>query len=426
MKRIRQFLHAQRFALILITSILVGSLAGYLFKKNVAVVKPVGDIFLNALFTAVVPLVFFSISSAVAGMAGSIRLFKILFWMLTVFAATGVLAAILMLVAVQAYPPAQGVDLPVPEKVSMEHASTGDQIVSAVTVPDFINLLSKKNMLAMIVFAVLVGLATSAAGERGKAFADFLHAGNEVFMKIISYIMLAAPVGLAACFANLVGAFGPDLLKSYLRAMVLYYPICIAYFFIAFTLYAYMAGRARGVKSFWSNIPPAALTAAATGSSFATIPLNLEAANKVGVPKDISEVVIPIGATIHMDGSVLAALLKIAFLFGIYHMPFTGIETFASAIGISLLSGMVMSGIPGGGFTGEILIVTLYGFPPEALPIISMIGTVVDSPATMVNSVGDNVASMMIARIMGGRNWMDRKLHSSRQAAPQVEELVEV
>lgn len=408
MKRIRKFLKAQRFSLILVGSILFGSLLGYLLKQDAAILKPLGDILLNALFVTVVPLVFFSISSAVAGMASSTRLFKIMAWMLLIFAVTGVAAAMLMIAGVQAYPPAEGFVLPQAQQVSLERAGFGEQIVSALTVPDFPQILSRKSMLAMIIFAVLVGLATSSAGDKGRAFAAFLHAGNEVFMRIISYIMLYAPIGLAAYFAYLVGVNGPELLGSYWRAMIVYYPICIAYFFIAFTIYAYLAGRAKGVKAFWSNIPPAAMMATASGSSFATIPLNLEAADRIGVPRDISEVVIPIGATIHMDGSVLAAMLKIAFLFGVYNMPFEGVGTLASAMGIALLSGMVMSGIPGGGFTGEILIVTLYGFPPEALPLISMIGQLVDAPATAVNAVGDNVASMMIARVMGGRKWMQK------------------
>ena len=142
----------------------------------------------------------------------------------------------------------------------------------------------------------------------------------------------------------------------------------------------------------------------------ATIPANLEAANKTGVPKDISEVVIPIGATIHMEGSCLAAILKIAFLFGLFQMNFSGLETIATAIGIALLVVVVVSGIPGGGTIGELLIISIYGFPLEAFPIITMIGTLVDAPATMLNAIGDNVSSMIVARMLGGKNWMTTKM----------------
>jgi Na+/H+-dicarboxylate symporter len=124
------------------------------------------------------------------------------------------------------------------------------------------------------------------------------------------------------------------------------------------------------------------------------------------VPEDIREVVIPVGATIHMEGSCLSAILKIAFLFGIFGQDFAGPGTILIAVGVAMLSGTVMSGIPGGGFLGEMLIVTLYGFPPETLPLLSMIGTLVDPPATMVNACGDNVCSMMVARVLEGPQWI--------------------
>jgi len=409
MDRARLVLKSQAFSLVLIAAILLGSLAGWLLGERAAAVKPLGELFLNALFVTVVPLVFFSISSAVAGMAGAARLLKVLGWMLVVFAATGVVAAVVMLAAVRAFPPAEGAALGGTTTAAARQANVGEQIVGALTAGDFVGLLSRRNMLALIVFAVLVGLATSAAGEKGRPFAALLQSANAVFLKVVSYIMLYAPVGLAAYFAWLVGVFGPQLLGAYLRAMVVYYPVCLGYFFAAFTVYAFLAGGAGGVRAYWSNIPPAALTAAATGSSFATIPASLQAAERIGVPRDIREMVIPIGATIHMDGSVLSAVLKIAFLFGLYRMPLAGAETLASAAGVALLSGAVMSGIPGGVCAGEVLIVTLYGFPPEALPIISMIGTLVDPPATMVNAAGDSAAGMMVARILGGRGWMRRR-----------------
>jgi Na+/H+-dicarboxylate symporter len=179
-------------------------------------------------------------------------------------------------------------------------------------------------------------------------------------------------------------------------------------------LYSLFAGGKTGMKLFWKEVISPAVTSLATSSSVATIPVNLKAAEQIGVPKDIREIVIPIGATAHMDGSCLSAILKISFIFGIFNMPFHGIDTYFTAILIAVLSGVVMSGVPGGGFIGEALIVTMYGFPPEALPILAMIGTLVDPPATMVNATGDTVASMMVARILEGKEWMKRKLKGGK------------
>ncbi len=401
-----KFIRSYGFSLLLIASIGIGSLLGIGLKKEAALFKPFGDVFLNLLFTAIIPLVFFSISSAVAGMSDGRRLGKILAAMLFVFIVTGMVASTIMAVAVQFYPPAAGIRLDVSVPPGLQQFATSEQIVRAFTAPDFPDILSKKNMLALIIFSILVGLATSAAGEKGKAFSLFLSSASEVMMKLISYIMFYAPVGLCAYFAYFIGVYGPELLGSYMRVVTIYYPLTVLYFFLAFTLYAGIAAGGPGIRTFWKNIIPPSLTAMATGSSVATIPLNLEAANATGVPRDISEVVIPIGATIHMEGSCLAAILKIAFLFGVYHMDFSGIGTVAAAVGIAILCGTVVSGIPGGGTIGELLIISLYGFPPEAFPIITMIGTLVDPPATMVNAIGDNVSSMMVARMLGGKDWM--------------------
>lgn len=406
--KLPSFLKSYGFSIILIISIIIGAFLGIIYQKDAIVFKPFGDIFLNLLFTAIVPLVFFSISSVVAGMTNIRRLGKIMASMIFVFVVTGLIASAVMVIGVVLYPPAEGVKIALGAGVNAEHFKISDQIVKAFTAPDFADILSKKNMLALIIFSILLGLATSASGERRKAFANFLTSASDVMMKLISFIMYYAPIGLCAYFAYLVGVFGPELLGAYAKAMILYYPTAILYFFIAFTIYAFIAAKGEGVSRFWRNIIPASVTALATGSSMAAIPANLEATDKTGVPKDISEVIIPIGATMHMEGSCLAAILKIAFLFGVFQMNFFGVETIATAIGIALLVGVVVSGIPGGGTIGELLIISIYGFPLESFPIITMIGTLVDAPATMLNAVGDNVASMLVSRMLGGKDWIKK------------------
>lgn len=401
-----------RSSLILLASITVGSIAGIVLKEKASALKPFGDIFLNLLFTIVVPMVFFSISSAVASMGDGRRLARILGWMMVVFTVTGAIASLIMIFAVKAFPPAAGIQIQLANIPAVGHLPWQEQMVRTFTVTDLPELLSKKNMMALIVFSLLIGLACLSAGRKAQAFTEFLKAGNEVMGKAIGFIMLYAPVGLGAYFAYLVGVFGPQLLGSYFNAMLIYYPVSLFYFFVFFSLYAYIAAGGWGVRTFWKNIIPVSLTSLATCSSLASIPINLEAAKNTGVREDIREVVIPIGSTIHMDGSCLSAVLKIALLFGLYHMSFTGPGTILTAVGIALLSGTVMSGIPGGGFLGELMIVTMYGFPMEALPIISMIGTLVDPPATMVNAVGDNVSSMLVARVLDGPHWMEKDAKS--------------
>ena len=399
-----------RFPILLLSSIILGCIIGLIMGEKASIFKPFGDIFLNAMFTIVVPLVFVTITSAVSSMADMRRLGKILGSMLLVFVITGLIASIIMITTVNIFPPAKGVHIEMPEAEEIEPLKTSEQIVSAITVTYFTELISRKNMLPLIIFSIFFGLCVGLIGEKGKKIAEGLNILSEVFLKMVSIIMYYAPIGLGAYFAALIGTFGPELLGSYARAMVVYYPICIIYFFVAFFFYSYFAGGMNGVKTYFKNIFPVAITSIATQSSVASLPVNLEAAKKIGVPKDVRDIVIPIGATAHMDGSCLSAILKISFMFGIFDMPFKGIGTYVTAIIISVLSGVVMSGVPGGGLIGEMLIVNLYGFPAEAFPIIATIGYLVDPPATMINVTGDSLASMMVTRIIEGKDWMSKKL----------------
>ncbi len=378
--------------------------------EKATIFQPLGDIFLNIMFTIVVPLVFVTISSAVSSIVDMKRLGKIIGSMLLVFVVTGIIASVLMIIVVNVYPPAKGVNIAMEVAEEIAPLKTGEQIVKAVTVSDFPELISRKNMLPLIIFSIFFGICVSLLGEKAKPITDLLNLLSDVFLKMVSLIMYYAPIGLGAYFASLIGNFGPELLGSYARAMAVYYPLCILYFFIAFFFYSYFASGMVGVKVLFKNIFPVAITSLATQSSIATIPVNLSSAKRIGVPKDIRDIVIPIGATAHMDGSCLSAILKISFLFGIFDIPFKGLGTYVTAIIISVLSGVVMSGVPGGGLIGEMLIVNLYGFPPEAFPIVATIGYLVDPPATMINVTGDTVAAMMVTRILEGKDWLAKKL----------------
>lgn len=406
----KTFWENYRFSITLIISIAIGSVIGLIFGEKATILKPFGDIFLNLMFTAVTPLVFITIASAVGSMVNMKRLGKILGNMFLTFVITGLIAAVLIIIVVKVFPPAAGANIELGAAGELEKLSLADQIVQAVTVNDFSKLMSRSNMLPLIVFSILFGYCVSAVGGEDNIVARALEALSNVMMKFIGIVMLYAPIGLGAYFASLIGEFGPQLLGAYARAMVVYYPLCILYFFIAFAGYTYYAGGMDAVKLFFKNIIEPAITSIATQSSIATMPVNLKAAARIGVPKDIREIILPIGATMHMDGTVLSSILKISFLFGIFGQEFSGMGTYLTAIMLSILGGVVMSGVPGGGLIGEMLIVNMYGFPPEAFPIIATIGFLVDPPATCLNATGDTVASMMVTRMIEGKDWMAKKL----------------
>ena len=400
---------AYKFSIILLGAIFIGSIVGIQMGEKATVFKPFGDLFINGMFMVVVPLVFVTISSSIAGMNDMKRLGKILKTMLITFIGTGMVAAVYVFITVKIFPPAEGVSLAMPAAEALKPFQTGDQIVAAITVTDFPELISRKNMLPLIIFSIVFGICTNMIGEKGKVIAKGLDALSEVFLKIVGLLMYYAPIGLGAYFAALIGEHGKELLGSYARAMAVYYPLCLVYMFTAFPFYAWISGGVEGVRRLKYVVSPA-VTAVATQSSIATLPVNLEACEKIGVPKDIREIILPIGATAHMDGTVLSSILKISFLFGIFQVPFEGVGTYASALLLSIAGGVVMSGVPGGGLIGEMFIVTMYGFPAEAFPIIATIGYLVDPFATMINASGDTIASMLVTRVVEGKEWLKKQL----------------
>ncbi|MEI3529855.1 MAG: dicarboxylate/amino acid:cation symporter [Bacilli bacterium] len=397
----RKFLKNYKFPIILLTSIIIGSIIGIIFKEDASVLKPLGDLFLNMLYTIVVPLVFFTISSSVANMLNMKRLGKILRKTFLVFVITSFVASLLMLVVLLFIDPVgkENIILEVGDKI--ESVNIFDQLVSAVTVNDFKDIISRDHMLPLIIFSLVFGICVNLVEKEDKRISKGLEILSQAMMKIIKAIMYYAPIGLCAYFANLIGEFGPALLGSYAKTTVLYIIMSIIYFIVAYTIYTYIARGKNGVKQFYKFILPSLVTSLATQSSLATLPTNLESASDMNIKKDVREVVLPIGSTMHMEGSSMAAVLKIVFLFSVFNMPFTGISTYLLALLVAILSGVVMSGIPGGGLIGEMLIVSLYNFPPSAFPIIATIGWIVDPPATALNVVGDIPTAMLVEKGVG-------------------------
>ncbi len=292
-----------------------------------------------------------------------------------------------------------------PASYQMHAVPLADELVQIVTVSDFSQLLSHNHMLALILFAVLVGLSVVTVGERARPFALFLQVGSDVFMKLTGFIMLYAPIGFFAYFAVLASGFGAVLLESYVRATVVYYSFALIYFIVFFSLFAYASNRETGLKTFWKNMWTPMLTSLGTCSSAASIPANLQAAKDMAIPSSVYETVIPLGGIIHKDGSVLGAVIKISFLFGLFHLQFAGAGVLLTAIMVAMMVGTVMGAIPSGGMLGEMLILSLYGFPPQALMIIAAISIIIDPLATMLNVVGNTVGCMLVSRQVHGRDW---------------------
>lgn len=392
----------------LLVGITLGSVCGIVFGKQAEILKPIGDIFLNLLFVAVIPLVFFVISSAIANIEGGQKLNRILTIMSLVFLGTLILAALLTITAVSLFPVHQEVAKTAPPMLEEANGKlSGDAITQLFTTGEFYLLLSRKNMLALIIIAILVGFGTLKSGHQGLPFKNFLNSANEVFKNVFIIIMKAGPVGLGAYFAYQVAVFGPELFGTYAHILGIGYGVSIFYYIVFFSLYAFIAGGVKGIRRYWQNNIVPSVTAVATCSSIATLPANLEAAKKMGINDTIAGITIPLGATLHKDGSSVSSILKMTVVFAMFGKSFNSAEVILLALAITVLVSIVEGGIPNGGYIGELLFISAYGFPPEALPPAIIIGTLIDPVATLLNATGDTAAVMVINRFTSRSGHID-------------------
>ena len=411
----KKFLSNYKSTIILLVAIIVGSIVGIVFKEKATILSPLGDIFLNLLLVIIVPLIFLNITTAISKMKQPKRIGKIIVSIIGVFLITSIIAVLLGFAStyfVKLVDTEDGEQIKasleetVDDEEEAEEMTIADRTVKLLTVNDFSKLFSKDNIIALLVFSIMVGIAINMSGEKGEPFRKVLESANDVMANIVKIIMYYAPIGLGCYMASFVGSFGTSIAVGYLRTFVVYLIVAIAFYFIVYTLYAFIAGGKKGVRAFWKNVIPATVTAMGTCSSAACIPVNIESTKKMGVPSDIAETTIPLGTSFHKDGSIIGSVFKIMFLVGLFGTSLATFGDVMGVLGVALLANLLITAVPiGGGTISEMLIITMMGYPVAALPILTIIATIIDMPATVLNVVGDDVSSMMVARIVDGKEW---------------------
>lgn len=393
-----------KFSFILILGMLVGSIIGVIFREKATVLQPIADIFLNLLYCCVVPMIFVSLVYSISNMENTNKLGKVLGIMIVIFLLAETIAAIYMLIITIIFNPAEGANIAMNETIN--NMTSNSNILAMFTVNDFPLLWSRQNLMALIVFAMLIGIATVKVGEVGKPVVKFFGSLTSIISKVVSYVMYIAPIGLGAFFATLVGQNGAALSGPLSRALIIYFIAAVVFYFLSNTVFAYLAYGIKGVKLFWKYIIPPSLVSLGTCSSAATIPTNLIAGKNIGIPDDINDLTIPMGCNLHKSGATLITILKITFMCSMFNINILEPQNIITAILVSVLASSVMGAIPAGGYVGEIFIISAFNFPPESIPIMVLIGTITDAPATAINATNDVGAGMLLARIFKGKNWI--------------------
>ena len=423
----KKFLSNYKSTIILLVAIIVGAIVGIIFKEKATILNPFGELFLNLLLVIIVPLIFLTITTTIAKMKQPKRLGKIMITIIGVFLFTSIIAALIGFAStyfLKLVDPEDGENiresLEQTEEVSdgseaeeTEELNLLERTVNLLSVNDFSKLLSKDNIIAILAFSIMFGIAINMAGESGKPVYDFLVSANIVVENIIKIIMYYAPIGLGCYFASLVGSFGASIAVGYLKTFVIYTVLAIFFFAVVYTIYAFLAAGKKGIIAFWKNVVPSTLTALATCSSAASIPVNIECTKKMGVPGDIAETTIPLGTSFHKDGSIIGSVFKIMFLVCLFGTSLASAGEIFSVLGVALIATLLIAAVPiGGGTISEMLIITMMGYLVAALPILTIIATIIDPPATMLNVVGDTVSSMLVTRVVDGKGWIEKEKSS--------------
>lgn len=409
----KKFLKNYKSYLILIGSIIIGTIAGLIFKEKTLIVSPLGDLFLNMLLVIVVPLIFLTLSTSIGRMKQPKRIGKILSTIILVFIFTSIVSVFVGLGTSKMFKLVDVKDtnsikevLTEDTKVEKEDVNFLQRTVDTISVNDFSKVLSRDNMIALIVFSILFGISINMSKSKGEKLLNVLESANHVVQSFIKLIMYYAPIGLGCYFASLVGTFGGEIAVGYGKTFIIYTVVAVLFYFIMYSLYAFISGGKKGFVSYWKNILPATLTSLGTCSSAASIPVNTMCAKNIGVPDDIADTTIPLGTSFHKDGSIIGSVFKIMFLVCLFNSDVSSLKI----LGVALLATLLVTAVPiGGGTISEMLIITMLGFPVSALPILTIIATIIDPPATMLNVVGDSASSMLISRIVDGKHWMKKR-----------------
>ena len=398
--------------IIMFISVIVGTIIGVVFKQKATVLKPFGTLFINLLLTIIVPLIFLTLSSSIGKMKEPKRLGKILITIIGIFVLTSLVSVLIGIASTKITLVNRKDSVKIKE--SFDYAITDSEekldiltrTVNAISTDDFVKIISKDNIIALIVISILTGLAIHFAKDKGKKALEVLESFNDVLQMLIKIIMYYAPIGIGAYFASFVGEFGAGVATSYLKMLIIYTASCLLVYFVIYSLYAFIAGGKKGLKLYWQNIMVPSATALATCSSAASIPVNTKAAKNIGVSDDIADTIIPLGTSFHKDGSIIGSVFKIMFLVYLFGMD----VSIFKVLGVSILATILITAVPiGGGTISEMLIISLMGFPIASLPILTIIATIIDAPATLLNVVGDSASSMLVARIIDGKNWLSKK-----------------
>ena len=363
-------------------------------------IKPIGTIYVNLLKFLVVPVVLFSIADGVISLqdlkrVGSVGLKTFVYYMITT-----ALAVVIGLVLVNLF---KGAFTPLPSAELGELAYEAKEAPSVMQVivnifPDnFFKPMVESDMLPVIVIAIFLGAGVLASGEKGAKIGELINCAEEVIMKIMMMIISFTPYGVFCLMTNVVAVNGPQIIGKLALIIGVAYLGYIIHVVVVYGLSVRFLSKMSPIK-FFKGLAPAMITAFTTTSSNATLPINIECCNKMGAEPEISAFVLPLGATINMDGTAIYQAVCTVFIACCYGVDL-GLGDMAMIVLTATLASVGTAGVSGAGMIMLAMVLTQVGLPVEGIAIIAGVDKLFDMGRTTLNITGDATCAMWISRL---------------------------
>lgn len=392
----------------------LGMLAGVILGPDAQLLKPIGTLFINAIKMLIVPLVFCSLVVGVTSMQDTRKLGRIGLKSLVLYLGTTAVAISIGLGMGAIFSPGEGINMVAADSaVAAKEAPTLVETLLNMIPTNPVDALAAGNILQIIVFALGLGIALNLCGEKAQPAVRVFESLAEGMYKLTELVMKLAPYGVFGLMAWVAGKYGMDILLPLIKVIAVVYIGCVIHVMVFYTGLVSSLGRLNPMRYLKGLINPAAV-AFTTTSSAGTLPASIKAAGEeMGVSKRISSFVLPLGATINMDGTALyqgVCALFIAQAFGV-DLAFSD---YLLIIMTSTLASIGTAGVPGAGLIMLSLVLTTVGLPMEGLAIIAGIDRILDMARTTVNVCGDLMVSVLVGK---SENELDETVYNRLRPA---------
>jgi len=382
----------------------LGILLGIILQPNpdiaVKFVKPFGTLFLNLIKLVIVPLVFSSLVVGTCGMDDVRKLGRIGGKTVAYYMLTTAFAVTIGLILANLSNVGGGFSIPVDAKVEVAAAPNVIETLLNIIPSNPLKALVDGNMLQIIAFALIIGAGIIGIGEKGKVLFNFFDSMADVMYKIIAVIMEFAPIGVFALITPVVAQNGPGVLLPLLKLIVVVYAGCAIHALFTYSATVSLFAKVSPVK-FFKGIAPAMVFAFTTASSSATLPINMKRCEEnLGVPKSVTSFVLPLGATINMDGTAIYQGVCAFFIAQVYGINLP-ISAQLTIILTATLASIGTAGVPGAGMIMLGMVLQSVGLPIEGIALIAGVDRILDMMRTMINVTGDAACATIVAATEG-------------------------